>query len=74
MNAALTDDEQTCVGTLAVAWNQFLLMGKYTKHECDEFRSAIHIAQSIIMCRGTIRAMPDLFGPHPLIEKEHDAR
>lgn len=47
----LTDEEKVIIGQLALAWNKFVALRVVHPMHREEFASAIHAAQRIIMAR-----------------------
>ena len=61
MSGFLTEPEIAIVQQLADAYLAFNNLPDYHSADIDEFNSAIHAAQYIVMQRLAIRAHPDLF-------------
>lgn len=47
----LTDKENKIVEILGTAWNEFLQLNPIRQDDKDEFRTAIHAAQNIVLSR-----------------------
>ena len=55
-----TDQERSALNSLADAWNKFTLLPHESSHpdDTDEFKTAIHAAQRVILSRIARRTNP----------------
>ena len=57
----MTPGEHRIIDQLAYCWNEFIALEKLHIDEANEFRTALHNCQVIIMARETARNNPDVF-------------
>lgn len=65
-------EEKLVLQRLAEAWNCFLALEPYHPDENDEFRRAIHAAQSVIAVRIASRIDKDIWSQPPPPYREVD--
>ena len=56
MTQLLNQQEQTCLNTLADAWDKFLELPSLHPWHSMEFMHAIHVAQNIVLSRPALLA------------------
>lgn len=57
----MRDDERAVLELLAEAAVKFSVMKRYHPDEMNEFVTAIHAAQTLVMARVAVRSNPDYF-------------